>query len=285
MSSKKINIAYTESRSFKVYVDEAGEYTPMTRQQEFDCFERIKAGDLEARHEIVLANQRFIIKIAGYYKGLGVCYEDLVQAGNIGMIQSIDGFDHTIGNKFISYAVWRVRMNMQREIMSLGKSVKLLENHFQYFKQLREAENRLAATGVRTITADDLYEATGIPMGHCLTHILSGGADKRLDWAVDQGNDNGMTYLDRLADDRSIDDEINATLDRDLVDRILADLDGRRREVIFQCYGLDGNGKRTLSDIGKDFGLSRERVRQMKEEALATIRSKKKFAYVMEAIA
>ena len=245
---------------------------PLPRQKEQELAARIQEGDLEARNTLIQANLRFVVDMARKYQHNGLPLEDLISAGNEGLIIAAEHFDGTRGFKFITYAMWWIRQSIQQAITTQSRLIRLPETKNDRIKEIPQAAHRLAQKNEKTPTMDEIAHELD-----CLTEdvtdiLVKTSAPLSL---TDALNEHGMSLLDTLPDTQQAQpDDASLTGDaQNLIDRALESLDQRERYILKLYFGLDGHKPLFLEEIGAIMNITRERVRQLKERALNKLRA------------
>ena len=267
----------TTDESVKRYLKEVDEYETISYQDELELTRRISNGDNEAIKELVTANLNFVISVAKEYQGNGTPLPDLINDGNEGMIKAAYKFDHTRGFKFISYAVWWVKQGILQGLNDNSRGIRLPANQInklhQINKKIGEFENR---TGRKPFIGENLgnnekpilYEDTNYPQITSLSTVI---------------NEDGDTLESIIPNDGVIDltDNTEITIKKEL-ENVLSALTTREREIIELYFGLLPNyPPMTLEAIGDKFGLTKERVRQVKEKGIRRMRSNSMALYTL----
>jgi RNA polymerase nonessential primary-like sigma factor len=282
-----------------MYLKEIGKVPLLTGEQEVTLARRIEAGvhatarlesqpflsedqqtSLEAvatdgdmaKRQLTEANLRLVVSIAKRYVGRGMALLDLVQEGNLGLIRAVEKFDYTKGFKFSTYATWWIRQAITRGMADQARTIRLPVHLVEQVNKLARIRRDLHQKLGRDATQEELAAESGIPQER-ITDLLDHARDPvSLDMPV--GSDEEAPLGDFIEDGESADAEttvISHLLHEDLR-RVLATLDDREQQVIRMRYGLDDGQPRTLDQIGRRFGLSRERVRQIEREVMAKLR-------------
>ncbi len=272
-----------EENNLRLYFDDVAESTPLSREREVELSDRIKNGDMRARYEIIQANLRFVINMAKKYQNLGLPLSDLISAGNLGLITAADRFDGMRGNKFITYAVWWIRQSILKTLDEHVRLVRLPANKASLLREISKASHKLGqdwisepnieeiATELEVPAEEDIEEIAAeleVPTNAIRETILSDFDVYSLDEAL---TDDKRSLLDTLTDDATtpLDADI---LRKSALTQALGLLKERESRVIRLYFGLDENGPLTLSEIGDTMDLTRERIRQIKNQALSKLR-------------
>jgi RNA polymerase primary sigma factor len=263
-----------DDRALEMYFADltASPTTPLSRQREAELSTRIQHGDLEARDELVRANLRFVIDVAKKYEHRGLSLGELISAGNLGLITAAERFDGTKGFKFISYAVWWIRQSISQTIADQGRTVRLPMNRLALLRDIGRASQRLGQRGERAPDVEDLAAEVGVSANEVAETLLNARRVRSLDALRDEDDDRSL--LDILIDptQESPDDGVVRDSARSQLDSLLNSLDERERRIVRLYYGLDGNEMLTLEQIGGPLNITRERVRQLKDQALSRLR-------------
>ncbi|MDT0632424.1 RNA polymerase sigma factor RpoD/SigA [Rubrivirga sp. S365] len=256
------------------YLQEIGTIDLLTADDEVRLAQRIKEGDEEALHQMVRANLRFVVSVAKKYQGQGLSLSDLINEGNYGLIKAATRFDETRGFKFISYAVWWIRQAILQALAEQARVVRLPLNRIGTISKIRKASARLTQTFNRAPNVEELAAELDLKpqkVRDALRHQV-----RHLSMDAPLGDDDDNNLLDVLADleDRPPDEHLLDESVRADVERALATLPPREAEITRLYFGVGRESPMTLEEIGNEFDLTRERVRQIKEKALRKLRQK-----------
>ncbi len=263
-----------------LYFQEVKAYSLLTRAEECELARGIHANDNESIHKLVKANLRFVVSIAKEYAHYGVPLEDLINEGNLGLLKAAQRFDETRGFKFISYAVWWIRQSILAALANHSKIVRMPLNRARVLNQIKKASGELQQKLRRKPEPEEIAARLGLSVDEVKDTMPLMQDNFFLDDFV--GNDEDSTYLDFL-EDTSGEGPDNKVMDDDLntsIGRMLGDLKEREAKVLRLYYGLGSDKEMTLEEIGQIMGLTRERIRQIKEEAFDKIRTSKAFKYM-----
>ena len=272
------SITNRESASLDKYLQEIGKEDLITVEEEVELAQRIKKGDQEALERLTKANLRFVVSVAKQYQNQGLSLPDLINEGNLGLIKAAEKFDETRGFKFISYAVWWIRQSILQALAEQSRIVRLPLNQVGSLNKINKAFARFEQENERTPSPEELANVLDLPKEKVSDTLRVSGRHVSVDAPFSDGEDNNL--LDVLVNtdspnaDRGL---INESLSTE-VERALATLTDRERDIIRYFFGI-GCPEMTLEEIGEKFGLTRERVRQIKEKAIRRLRhsSRNKF--------
>lgn len=277
-NTEKFELSTTyEPRSNEVtnltrYLREMSEWDRVSHDQEIELGKRVQAGDEEAVNELVKANLRLVLKIAKEYQNLGLEYMDLVSEGNLGLIRAAEKFDPEYGCRFSTLcAIW-VRQFIRRALANQGRTVRLPVYLVDHIQKMRRAEIELNRRLKRPPMDEELAEATGMTLEKIQLMKRSQKASFSLD---EDENEEVRSLHERLADENSPAPDVAATCDHDFayIEKAMDILDEREYDIVRQRYGIGTGKNRSLGEIAKDYGLTRERIRQIQKTALNKLRS------------
>ena len=254
------------------YLGEIAQSHPLSSAQEVDLARRIKAGDEAARNRLVEATLRFVVSVAKEYQNRGVPLSDLISSGNMGLITAAERFDEERGFKFISYAVWWIRQAILQTLAEQSRTVRLPLNKIGLLYKISKASRKLMQEQADDPEPEDIAAQLDVTVEEVKETILHGRSVRSLDATFRQEEEQSL--LDILPDDRQESPEIGVMKGclRQHIESALGSLMGREAEILRLYFGLEGEKPMTLDEIGVRFGLTRERVRQIKEKALHRLR-------------
>jgi RNA polymerase primary sigma factor len=261
--------------SLSTYLREIGAYPLLTRDEELDLTRRIRQGDEAALNRLVCANLRFVVSIAKQHQHSGVAISDLINEGNLGLIRAAQRFDDTKGVRFISYAVWWIRQSILRAFSQSSNTIRLPLRRVTLLRRIRMTENTLRQELGREPAQNELAAALGMSAAD----IDSVGPIDQPQLSLDAPlfkNGNG-NLLDVLSDDEADppDEGVGNFALTNSVNEALLQLRDREATVLRLYFGFGGGEPLTLEEIGQRLGVTRERVRQIKERALSKLRRSK----------
>ena len=261
-----------EGGALAKYLEEIGEHHPLPSAKEIELAERIRKGDREARDKLVQANLRFVVSVAKEYQNQGIPLGDLINEGNVGLIKAAERFDGTKGFKFISYAVWWIRQSILQALAEQSRIVRMPLNRVGALYKISKASALLEQEMEKTPDAEDIARNLQMSSQEVAKTISSGRRHRSLDAPL--GKDDDSSLFDLLSDDSYASPEEDVIDDslRDQIETALSSLEPREAEIIRLYYGIGREESLTLDEIGERYGLTRERIRQIKEKALRRLR-------------
>jgi len=262
-----------ESLSLDKYLHEIGKVELICPDEEVELAKRIRKGDKQALECLIKANLRFVVSVAKQYQNQGLSLPDLINEGNLGLIKAAQKYDETRGFKFISYGVWWIRQSILQALAEQSRIVRLPLNKIGSITRINKTFNRLEQEFQREPTFDEvafLLETTPDVVEDALivsSHHIS------MDASIHDEEGNSLYDLilneDSISPDKGL---MNVSLCKE-IDRTLSTLDEREADIVRYYYGLSGQRQHTLEEIGDAFGLTRERVRQIKEKTIKKMRN------------
>ena len=256
----------------KIYLREIGQIPLLTPREEIDLAARIKKGDREARALMIKANLRLVVKIAHDYANLGLPLLDLVSEGNIGLMKAVERFDPAKGGKLSTYASWWIKQSIKRALANQSKTIRLPVHLVDKVSKMRRVSLQISEELGREPTDDELAEEIGISSGKVSQLKTVSIRPASLDAPI---SDDDSTEFGEIVRDEDAQTPFELLRDKNLhleVSDLLEVLDDRERKIIFQRFGLDGGKPKTLEEVGKKFWVTRERIRQLQNIALAKLR-------------
>lgn len=273
MRQLKINLSITnrESESLERYLQEIGRQEMVSTEEEAELACEIRKGNHQALERLVLSNLRFVVSVAKQYQGQGMSLIDLINEGNVGLITAAQKFDETRGFKFISYAVWWIRQSIMQAIAEQGRPVRLPLNQVGSVNKINKALSKFEQEHERRPSIDEIASSTDLPQEKVEEAIKANTRQVSMDAPFKEGEENSL--IDVLSSDEtpSTDAELLKQSLREEMSMALNVLNERERNVIMAFYGI-GQPEMSMDEIGKRYGLTRERVRQIRERALRRLR-------------
>ena len=278
MRPLKISKQFTnrENKSLDKYLNEISKVSMIDAQEEVELARRIREGDQAALEKLVNANLRFVVSVSKQYQNQGLTLGDLINEGNMGLIKAAKRFDETRGFKFISYAVWWIRQSILQALADQSRIVRLPLNKVGSLGRITQMASRLEQQLEREATPEEIAEALEISTTEVENALRSSGRHLSIDAPLSEGEDNNLLgVLDNNDEPNPDMPLINESLQNE-INRVISTLSDKERDVLKYYFGLDGNPAHTLEDISEKVGLTRERVRQIKEKALRRLRKSSK---------
>lgn len=259
----------------KRYLQVIGEYPTLTQEEEIELAKKILEGDIDAKDWFIRCNLKLVVSVAKQYSRYGVPFMDLIQEGNLGLIRAIEKFDYRMGFKFSTYGIQWIRQYISRYIMDKGNMIHIpvhvMENEFK----VRKAIDTLYKELHREPTIEELAKETGFPKDKVLELLNLIQDPVSIDMQID---DEGETSLGDMIADSSVNSPTHSADDhfvREDIEKSLHILNERERDVIIKRFGLNGENPMTLEDIGKIYGITRERIRQIESRAMRKLKAPK----------
>ncbi|MDP9349839.1 MAG: RNA polymerase sigma factor RpoD/SigA [Gemmatimonadota bacterium] len=265
-------VAAEDQSSLDQYLKEVSTHRLLAPQEEIELGRRAQVGDEDAIQELVRANLRFVISVAKKYQNRGVSLSDLIQEGNVGLVTAARKFDPEQGVKFISYAVWWIRQAILSALANQGRAVRVPLNRASDLAKIFRERERLKQELRRDPTPQELSEATGLSTEIVESLQTLNAAEIRLDAPIGDSEDSQL--MERFISDEAIvtEDEVEERLLSERIDRALDTLQPRDAKVLKLYFGLEGGREHTLEEIGDILGVTRERIRQLRDRALKRLR-------------
>jgi len=264
---KQGKIRDRQVQALKIYLREIGEFPLLSREEEETLADRLTEGDEEARKELIRSNLRLVVKIAKKYEHLGLPLLDLIEEGNLGLMKGVERYDRSKGAKLSTYAAWWIKQSIMRALANKGKMIRIPVYMQEKVNSYKKKVQRLGQQLGRTPTSREISKKLGMTREEIDYLAKVAQVPSSLDASIDRDGVSRLADLvqdpDLIPPDQAVD---TADLHRDLLE-LLEELSDREREIIKIRFGLEGNTPRTLSAIGKKFGISRERVRQIINQA------------------
>ena len=260
----------------RIHLNEIKKIPLLTNDEEIQLATRAAAGDKAARDKLLTSNMRFVIKIALQYLNKGLEYEDLISEGYLGLMKALDHFDVSKGYHFISYAVWWIRQSIMKAIVDFGRPIRLPVNKDAELTEIKRACHSVNPHGKKS--EEEELEEVALKLGmtkHHIREMLNISQEMiSLDSPISGDSDTALVDTVSAATFTPEDAAIDASLKTE-IDKAFVGLDKKSVEVLNMRYGLNGQGERTLKEVGEKMNLSRERVRQIEKHAIAKIRANK----------
>jgi RNA polymerase primary sigma factor len=256
----------------KIYLREIGQIALLTPAQEIELAARIKKGDKEARAMMIRANLRLVVKIAHDYNNLGLPLLDLISEGNIGLMKAVERFDPAKGGKLSTYAAWWIKQSIKRALANQSKTIRLPVHLVDKISKMRRVALQMSEELGREPTDDELAEEVGMASSKVSQLKTVSIRPASLDAPI---SDDDTTEFGEIVGDEEALTPFEHLRDQNLRDEVadlISVLDEREKKIIFSRFGLDGGKPKTLEEVGRKFGVTRERIRQLQNIALMKLR-------------
>lgn len=262
-----------ENISLDKYLQEISKVDLISADEEVELAKRIRQGDGAALEKLTKANLRFVVSVSKQYQHQGLSLPDLINEGNLGLIKAAQRFDETRGFKFISYAVWWIRQSILQALAEQSRIVRLPLNKISSINKVNKMLNELEQEYERPPSDHELAEMLDLHESEVQETLKIGKRHVSMDEPITQDNDSGSLY-DLLTNDEDPDPDHKLIRDslRKEIERSLKVLNDREADIIRYCYGINMKHALSLDEIGEKFGLTRERVRQLREKALKRLK-------------
>jgi RNA polymerase primary sigma factor len=260
------------TEALQLFLREAGRHPLLTAQQEVELAKRIERGDMIAKQEMIESNLRLVISIAKNYRNQGLPFLDLIQEGALGLIRAAEKFDYRMGNKFSTYATWWIRQAISRALADKARTIRIPVHVVERMQKMNRAERNLWTKLGREPTLEEIAKEAAIPIKQAKEIQAAARASTSLNQKVgDEESELGDFFADENATQPY--DEVEITIRKETIEAVLDTLLERERKVLELRYGLDGKAPHSLEEIGRDLGVTRERVRQIENGALEKLRN------------
>jgi RNA polymerase primary sigma factor len=273
------SITNRESAALDRYLQEIGHEDLISVDEEVELAQRIKKGDKRALERLTKANLRFVVSVAKQYQNQGLSLPDLINEGNLGLIKAAKKFDETRGFKFISYAVWWIRQSILQAIAEQSRIVRLPLNQVGSVNKINRLVNSFEQENERRPSVDEIADNIDLPEDKIADVLNVNTHHVSVDAPFQEGEDNSLLDVLPNTDIPSADSELVHESLREEIARVLETLNQRERNVVEAFFGI-GQAEMTLEEIGDKYGLTRERVRQIKEKAIRRLRHNTKNKYL-----
>jgi len=270
--AKKKKVSKVNSGSISMYLAEIGRFEPLAPDKEVDLAIRIQKGDEAAMKELVEANLRFVVSVAKKYQGNGLSLADIINEGNMGLIKAAKRFDHTRGFKFISYAVWWIRQSILQALAEQSRLIRLPLNRVGTITKITRVAEKLESEVERQPKGNEIGSQLEMTGDEVLMAMQYSRRHSSLNSPFQEGENSSL--LDIIEDGEAEEPEANIMMESmsEEVSGALDTLSERERTVLEMYFGISRDSAMTLNEIGEEFDLTRERVRQIKEKAIQRLR-------------
>ena len=256
----------------RMYLKEIGNYPLLTPEQELDIATRMQAGDEDARREMSEANLRLVVSIAKRYIGRGMPLLDLIQEGNLGLMKAVEKFDHTKGFKFSTYATWWIRQSITRAIADQARTIRIPVHMVETINKVLRTSHTMVQTLGREPTTVEIADELQMEVSK-IEEILK-IAQEPVSLETPIGEEDDSHLVDFIRDDETAQpaEEASYTLLREQLEQVLSTLTDREKQVLQMRFGLLDGKPHTLEEVGNEFDVTRERIRQIESKALRKLR-------------
>ncbi len=264
--------AETTTDALQLFLREAGKHALLTAPQEVELAKKIESGDPQAKQRMIQSNLRLVVSIAKNYRNQGLPFLDLIQEGTLGLIRAVEKFDWRRGNKFSTYATWWIRQAVERALADKARTIRMPVHIVERLQKMYRAERNLWTRLGREPSLEEIAEEASLPIEQARQVRAAPRAATSLDQPV--GDQEDAVFADFVAGEGLLpEEEVELSLRSQALEQVLAALGERERLVLVLRYGLDDDEPETLEEIGRRFGLTRERIRQIEVEALRRLAS------------
>src|SRR6188472_2847195 len=261
------DLAIATTDALQLFLNEAGRWPLLTKEEEVELAKRIERGDMEAKERMINSNLRLVVSIAKKYQGHGLSLLDLIQEGIIGLIRAVEKFDWRRGFKFSTYATWWIRQAVQRGVANKARTIRIPVHVVEREQKVARTERELIAKTGQVPTEEEIAQHAKLPLQQVREVREAARAVASTDAPIGSDGDSSFGEL-FAAGGPTTEDEVDAVFRGDAVRRAVSKLPERQRDVISLRFGLVGDGPNSLEQVGRQLGITRERVRQIEAEAL-----------------
>jgi RNA polymerase primary sigma factor len=264
------------SDPFRLYLSQMGQFPLLSKDEEIALAKKISEGDMEAKNALINSNLRLVVSIAKHYANSGVPIQDLIQEGNIGLAHAAEKFDYTKGFKFSTYATWWIKQAITRAIADQSRNIRIPVHVAETLTKINRARHELAQSLGREATDEEVAKELKMSLEDIQRYSALPLSTTSLDQPV--GDDDGDEMSNFVADPSSDDetDSIDLEDNLNLISKGMSLLNERERDIILELFGFTDGESKSLEDVGAKYGLSRERIRQIRDGALAKMRKELK---------
>ncbi|MFA6620506.1 MAG: RNA polymerase sigma factor RpoD/SigA [Bacilli bacterium] len=269
-------VSVNSSDPFRLYLSQMGQFPLLSKDEEIALAKKISEGDIEAKNALINSNLRLVVSIAKHYANSGVPIQDLIQEGNIGLAHAAEKFDYTKGFKFSTYATWWIKQAITRAIADQSRNIRIPVHVAEMLTKINRTRHELAQSLGREANDEEVAEALKMPLEDIQRYSSLPLSTMSLDAPV--GDDEGDEMSNFVADPSSDDevDSIDLEDNLSLISKGMSLLNKRERDIILQLFGFTDGESKSLEEVGAEYGLSRERIRQIRDGALAKMRKELK---------
>jgi len=264
--------SYDGDTAIKLYLREIGQVKLLTPEEEIELAARIKKGDKKAREQMIKANLRLVVKIARDYEGIGLPLLDLISEGNIGLMKAVERFDPKKGGKLSTYGSWWIKQSIKRALANQSKTIRLPVHLVDKISRMRRITMRLQEELGREPTDEEVGEQLGISSSRVSQMRMAAVRPASLDAPI--GDEESNNFAEVVQDENAVSpyEQLEEKTVTGMLQDMVKELDPRAATILRSRFGLDGGSEKTLEEVGKKFGVTRERVRQIQNIALRRLR-------------
>jgi RNA polymerase primary sigma factor len=257
----------------RMYLKEIGTVPLLTAEEELELAKRKSEGDQDAKERLIEANLRLVVSIAKRYTGRGMSFLDLVQEGNLGLIKGVEKFDYTKGYKLSTYATWWIRQSVTRALADQARTIRVPVHMVETINKMSKMQRKLTLELGYEPSVAELAQALDMPEEKVMEIMQIAREPASLETPIGEEDDSNLG--DFVADNNAVTPEgnVESVMLREHIDTLLEDLKERERQVIVLRFGLEDGHPRTLEEVGKEFNVTRERIRQIEAKALRKLRN------------
>ena len=257
----------------RMYLKEIGTVALLTADEEMELAKKKAAGDEEAKDKLIKANLRLVVSIAKRYTGRGMSFLDLVQEGNLGLIKGVEKFDHTKGYKLSTYATWWIRQSVTRALADQARTIRVPVHMVETINKLSKVQRKLTLELGREPSISELAKELEMTEEKVMEIMQIAREPASLETPIGEEDDSNLG--DFVADNNAVTPEgnVEAVMLREHIDELLNDLKDREKQVVIRRFGLEDGHPRTLEEVGREFNVTRERIRQIEAKALRKLRN------------
>jgi RNA polymerase primary sigma factor len=256
----------------KIYLKEIGRVPLLSPNEEIELAERMAKGDPAAKKRLAEANLRLVVSIAKRYGGRGMQFLDLIQEGNLGLIKAVEKFDHTKGFKFSTYATWWIRQAITRAIADQARTIRIPVHMVETITKVKKVSSQLLHENGHDPTAEEIAERLGYPVEKVREIMRIAQDPVSLETPIGEEEDSHLGDFIPDDDAPAPAEAASLTLLKEQLNKILGTLTEREAKVLKLRFGLEDGRSRTLEEVGKEFDVTRERIRQIEAKALRKLR-------------
>jgi RNA polymerase primary sigma factor len=265
-------LSYDGDTAIKLYLREIGLVKLLTPQEEIELAARIKKGDRKAREQMIKANLRLVVKIARDYEGIGLPLLDLISEGNIGLMKAVERFDPSKGGKLSTYGSWWIKQSIKRALANQSKTIRLPVHLVDKISKMRRTAMRMQEELGREPTDDELGKELGISASRVSQMRMAAIRPASLDAPIGDEDSNNFAEVVQDESANTPYEQLEEKTVKRMLQEMVKTLDPREATILRSRFGLDGGSEKTLEEVGEEFGVTRERVRQIQNIALRKLR-------------